>query len=419
MKSMKKTKKTKKTKKVLCLATCLVLTLGMLAGCKNEESVSNKITETTADERQTEVKQETEDTPVEIKSVKINGVDISEYKLVYRTDFSVEECYEAYPVYVMQLAEELKELTGAKLTTAPDTVEATKYEIVLGTTLRRSGWGKHGGLKADDYCVAYEDGKILLGATCLAGVVDAAEAFKAHIVELAKANGGEVDVSSTLNIREQKHVTRIVCVGDSITWGGNNVKVSYPTKLEFKLGYEYDVINYGKGNATMCDNGVVGVSHYTNHNYMKNSGYYDDVLELAPRTDVVIIMLGTNDGIHYNLNADEQHFVNNFKQNLTKMVTEIRNANKDIRILLCSTPLSGDATLESKLNILRPVEKQMAEQLNVDFFDLCGYMSSIGFTDFGDRAPFVPVHPTEKGNMTIATELAEQLKTKYGFSYVN
>jgi lysophospholipase L1-like esterase len=91
-------------------------------------------------------------------------------------------------------------------------------------------------------------------------------------------------------------VTRVACVGDSITEG-----FGYPDKLEKMLGNNYTVGNFGVGGSTVL---LSSGKSYINQSVMQRAKEY--------QPDIVVIMLGTNDAVP----AYYQHiekFVNDYK----------------------------------------------------------------------------------------------------------
>jgi lysophospholipase L1-like esterase len=107
-------------------------------------------------------------------------------------------------------------------------------------------------------------------------------------------------------------VTRITCVGASITWGAfieNREHFSFPGQLQTLLGNEYQVTNLGVGGCTMLKKG--------NSPYWKTKEY-QQALKSAP--DVVFIDLGGNDAKAINrpylkeINQDCQDMIDAFRQ---------------------------------------------------------------------------------------------------------
>jgi len=81
-------------------------------------------------------------------------------------------------------------------------------------------------------------------------------------------------------------ITKVACVGDSITVGARSSTPAktYPAQLGVLLGAGYQVMNFGVGGTTLLHNGD---SPYVNTAAYNSSGTF------AP--DIVLIMLGTND----------------------------------------------------------------------------------------------------------------------------
>ena len=404
----------------LFMLICVIF--GAFAGC-NKSTITNNEGDTAMEETM-QMQQTTEEvTEVEniaVSSIKINGVDISKFSIVYQMSFTKEQCYEDYGVLACRLSDEINSMIGTTLSLTPETKPVRQtYEIVLGVTEKRTEWAsynkKNPALTEDDYCVAYENKKILIGATCLAGVTDAVEAFISHILSEAKANGGDVNISDSLNIRGTNHVTRVVCVGDSITHGNNTtVPYSYPSKLEAMLGDEYDVLNYGKSGATMCSK--VTDRFKNQRSYINKSGYYDDLLAVAPKTDIVVIMLGTNDAdgrddVKDMLDNNFSILAADYKANLTKMVNDLRTKNKDIKIVLINAPKRFEDNAEYYYSTyLRPMQKSLAGELGILFYDIFSYTdSNMTRDDYLDAT-----HPNNIGNEKLASGISEALEVLLG-----
>ena len=131
------------------------------------------------------------------------------------------------------------------------------------------------------------------------------------------------------------------------------------------------------------------------------------------------MLLGTNDGegsnaeINALLKNDLNAFKADYKKNLTKMVTDLRAANKEIKIVLLNTPVSFRASSESNFNqYIRPYQAQVAEELEIDFYDIYSWTSSIiTRSDFVDE-----LHPNDLGYSKLARGIAEALKRVYSLN---
>lgn len=80
---------------------------------------------------------------------------------------------------------------------------------------------------------------------------------------------------------------RVACVGNSITYGAGiaaREQNSYPAQLQYYLGEDYEVRNFGVSGCTSLQQG--------DYPYVQ-TGAYAQSLEFRP--DIILIKLGTND----------------------------------------------------------------------------------------------------------------------------
>ncbi len=397
--------------RILLLVLSVFLILEILAGCGKEkmpeQNESLSVSESLSQEEDT----------VKISKLTVNGTDISEYRIVYATSFAREQCYENFVPAAEKLSDVIYELYGIRLLSVPDTKQTVRNEIILGIATRSECiryYEESTKLEADDYCVMYSGGKILLGADCLAGVMSACDRFTEYLRAEAVNSGGQVNIEENFDISGEKHIPRIVCVGDSITQGigvDNEPLCSYPSILQKELGYSYDVVNYGRSGATMCSYAVNG---YTQRSYIDKSGYYDDLIKNAAKIDIVIIMLGTNDGgssaeINDLLSNNFVAFKTDFKLNLTKMVKELREKNDNIEIIMFNAPKcyrTGNSWESNLSEYIRPYQKQVAQELEIGFYDMYAFSSSkMNVSDFSDG-----LHPNIAGYEKLGAEAAKALR---------
>lgn len=104
--------------------------------------------------------------------------------------------------------------------------------------------------------------------------------------------------------------TRVLCVGDSITAGGNvyGHAFGYPTLLQFLLGDRFEVRNSGSSGTTVLK---AGDFPYWTRGDLENSSAWEP--------DAVVIMLGTNDAKPQNWKLKEQ-----FPRDLMDMIAHYR-----------------------------------------------------------------------------------------------
>lgn len=97
---------------------------------------------------------------------------------------------------------------------------------------------------------------------------------------------------------QAKRTVKIACVGNSITYGAgiaNREKNSYPAQLQYYLGENYEIRNFGQNGTTVLTQG--------DHPYVQTK-VYKDSKEFLP--DIVLIKLGTNDTKPQNWKYKEQ-----------------------------------------------------------------------------------------------------------------
>lgn len=399
---------------LLCLSMLAVTLVGCLFE-KDDDVTEENTTETTPAD--TVAEQEPK-----LSSLKINGTNISEYRIVYPVSFTREQCFEDMSVAAEKLLAELEALLGVRLSAVPDTEDEAEKEILLGASARAECiryYNEATKLKTDEYCVMYSNGKLLLGADCLAGVVDACDVFVKHLKDEATKGNTDVNIAEGFDLSGEKHITRVVCVGDSITQGvgaKDEISQSYPSQLQQNLGYEYDVINYGKGGATMC---AYANTLYETRAYIEKSGYYDDLLAIAPYTDVVVIMLGSNDAsgdptVTALLQNDFNSFKTDYSIHLSQMVSDLREINKNIEIMLFSTTrVYPDGPRQKNITTyLRPFQTELAHSQKLGFYDMYEFSATkMTAADFDDG-----LHPTSAGYQKMAEAAADALKQQYGFN---
>ena len=180
------------------------------------------------------------------------------------------------------------------------------------------------------------------------------------------------DVSFTVN-----KVTRIACVGDSITYGyGVSAKNSYPTQLQGKLGAAYTVLNYGVTSTTASSKGNIP--------YVKKSAYQQ---ALKSNPDIVIVMLGTNDAKTLNWTAAYQSTFKSEYSNLIKSFVDLPTQPivyivTPIRVITSS---GSDAAREPALaNQIRPQIRELASELSlplIEFESILGDVKSNYLSD--------------------------------------
>lgn len=193
-------------------------------------------------------------------------------------------------------------------------------------------------------------------------------------------------------------VTRIACIGNSITYGAGVVNPkynSYPSQLGAMLGSDYVVENFGVSATTLLSKG--------NYPYI-STDRYKAALESNP--DIVFIKLGTNDSKMGN----RELIAANLENDLTAMVNAFRSLPSRPRVILL-TPARAfgqDTTNIYQGSIERdivPRIKKVASDMKAECVDLQDI-----FTQYDGSLITDGVHPTSIGAGYIATRLYKYLK---------
>jgi lysophospholipase L1-like esterase len=188
-------------------------------------------------------------------------------------------------------------------------------------------------------------------------------------------------------------VTRVACVGDSITDGAGIADRNdiYPMVLQRLLGGAYDVRNFGD-----CGSALLAQSDKP---YRQEKAYR---VALQFRPDVVVILLGTNDSKPWNW-QHSAHFISDY----TALVHSFQELKSQPRVFVC-TPLPAypggmginDDCIRTEV---KPRVEELGRALNLSVIDL--YTSLSGKPElFQDR-----VHPNEGGMRLMAEVVARAI----------
>jgi len=198
---------------------------------------------------------------------------------------------------------------------------------------------------------------------------------------------------SSFMMLTQKSKYKVVCFGDSITYGagveGNGWVEQIASKSDNLL-----MINEGrKGRKTLDKNELL------------------PILEKYPDADLFIILLGVND-----LKDGNDSLVNACVSNIKWMIGEIKNKVPDAKILLmspCNINLETMSDInknkkynENTYNSLIKLEKEygkLAEKENIYFLSLFSTVSPQNFWD--------GLHPDLKGHKEIAERVLQKINS--------
>lgn len=156
--------------------------------------------------------------------------------------------------------------------------------------------------------------------------------------------------------------TRVACVGDSTTWGfglANQSTESYPARLQARLGSGYTVRNFGVNGACMAKND--SASYW-------NTTTFTDAKNFDPQ--IVIILLGTNDGDPPRWNNVKNEFYNDY----VAMVNAFRASGHNPRIyagypLPCFTSVKAPQDTTIKTQVIPLIKQAVSSQglTGIDF----------------------------------------------------
>ncbi len=197
-------------------------------------------------------------------------------------------------------------------------------------------------------------------------------------------------IGCTLNSTGQSKI-KIACVGNSITYGSgisNREQQSYPAQLQFWLGKDYEVKNFGVGGATLLKNG--------DKPYW-NQPEYLQVKEYQP--DIIIIKLGTNDSKPQNWK-----FASEFEADYSSMVNEFLKFKSRPRVMLAlPVPVFIDEKWGINQAVVRdeviPKIEKIGKKLYCDIIDLYHPLENYGMY-FPDQ-----IHPDPLGAELIVKEI--------------
>ena len=193
-------------------------------------------------------------------------------------------------------------------------------------------------------------------------------------------------------------VTRVACVGDSITFGWG-LQQTYPARLGRWFGTNYEVRNFGVSATTVLRRG--------DYPYIARPAYTN---ALDFKADIVVIDFGANDSKHPNDGSlDATNAVNNWqhKADLTgdykDMIAAFRQANPAAKIYICyPTPdfpgrwgINERTIREEMIPLIRTV----ADETGVTVIDLHSALAG--------KADLFPdtVHPNDEGTKLMAAEI--------------
>lgn len=197
---------------------------------------------------------------------------------------------------------------------------------------------------------------------------------------------------------------RVACVGDSITEGvgATSAAFNYPSYLQEKLGYDYDVRNFGHSGTTLTKNG---------DNSYWNSSRFTASREFNP--DIVIIMLGTNDSKPRNWN--DRNCKNTYEADLTELVNIYKNLSSKPIVYIMTSPTVYQDTVDTineytVANGVVPLQRKVAEATDSQLIDIYGLTAALS-----NKAPYFAdgCHPSSLGYDLMSGLIAQTIRNDY------
>lgn len=185
---------------------------------------------------------------------------------------------------------------------------------------------------------------------------------------------------------------KVACVGDSITAGSGDV--NWPSYLQEMLGDGYEVKNFGLGGAAVR----LLKNDGTRDPFWQDSTQYRESKEYG--ADIVIFMMGTNDGGANNYQHIDEYYKNDFKT----LVQPYLDAGS--KLYIATSPHAYSMLMSDVRNVnerIRQMQIELAEELDVPLVDMN--------TMTADMPECFPdgLHGNSGGYMVIAAGFYEQV----------
>ncbi|MEG0587302.1 MAG: GDSL-type esterase/lipase family protein [Akkermansia sp.] len=204
-------------------------------------------------------------------------------------------------------------------------------------------------------------------------------------------------VNFILNATKYPNPTRIVCLGDSITFGFSVQPTErWSNLIAKKLGDEFNVINNGISGCTLLNHG--------DKPYTKESACTQ---ALEAKADIALIALGTNDSKPQNWK-----FKKEFASDYKALIEALRKDNPKIQIycLKAIPSLQGDDQISATrvAKEVNPLIERIAKQNKCKLIDL--------FTPMKSHTDFIAdtVHPNPAGHAIMADVIYEAITSQKG-----
>ncbi|MBQ6183555.1 MAG: hypothetical protein IJK33_06675 [Clostridia bacterium] len=283
--------------------------------------------------------------------------------------------------------------------------QETECEILLGCDTGRETSDKYheADYDYDQYHVEISGTKVAITGGNACAVWHGFAAFTEYLISHGNA-AEDVEFDGTCTL------VKVACVGDSITIGINSSDpyvYTYPNYLQEMLGYDYLVKNYGASGYSVV---------YTDDYAYSKHPFYRQSQTFCP--DVVIWMLGTNDGNPGQ--AYKEWEGTNRREKYIKsaddMFAAYENVNPDVQIFVCIPAPLFESTVWPWEAWTERIEKYVLD-LNRELAEKHGYRTIDIYSWSLDNQSVFPdgLHPKdatyEKYARRVYDEIADYIKT--------
>ncbi len=334
-------------------------------------------------------------------SLTVNGIDISEFHVVYKTSNE----HLQFKTYAVDFVDFVKRNYGVELDYGSDLLPENDREIIFGDTSRRSACEEFSAdYDCGEYKVSVKGENVVISADYVSGCAKGYEVFLEMITE---KDGSLTDVESS----GAAEIIKVACVGDSITHGINSddaVNMTYPAYLQDMLGSDYYVLNAG-----MSGYSIVRTDEYA---YCKTS-QFAEAKAFAP--DVVIFNLGTNDANptptqpYKNWDDPKNNREELFIESTRELLDSFKTSNPDCQIYIClpsavfkvgGDSWNAEAWTENLIDHSLPLLENIAKDYGYQTIDLYSWSleNKSVFTD--------GLHPRNETYKTYAEYVYQSIK---------
>ena len=350
--------------------------------------------------------------PTQFTTLSIGETSISEYTIIYAQS-SLARRAEADPAYYpvwdfnRETAERLSDLIfsfyGVRLPIACDVdTEETALEILVGTTNRpQTGSLSLKNLKDETYKIAVSEGKLVICGDTYGTTWHALDYMEEQFTDTLAVKDSYT-FAEGMKHSGQYDLINILCIGDSITQGvgvSDAYYHAYPAQLERLLWKDALVLNLGVSGKTLR-------SDLTDS--YRNTGSYKRALKLAPESDIITIMLGTNDGNRIGTGWNDQDSAI-YKQDYETLLQSLYEKNPDLQFVIMNCPTTfRDPEQNFDSATIRGLQAELLDEMNAKgyktaFFDMHTVTENLE-ADYPDL-----LHPNDAGHTVMAEKLAPAL----------